>query len=120
MRGASALFVVAEERKARHLVGKGADQRKRRLVVDIARKVQIKVIFEVAAGNRARLDLRQVQPVQRKALERAVQGARRVRQRKAQADLVRVVGQHGLARDDDEARAVVVGVLDVGGDHSSP
>ena len=43
-----------------------------------------------------------------------------MRQRKAQADLVRVVGQHGLARDDDEARAVVVGVLDVGGDHLQP
>ena len=44
------------------------------------------------------------------------QRARGVRQREAQADLFRVFGQNGFTRNDDEARAVVIGILNIGGD----
>lgn len=112
----SAFFVVSEEREAGHLVGEGADERKCLHIVNIPGEIEVEVILEIALRDGAGFDFCEVQAEQSETLQRMAQRARSVRQREAQADLFRVFGQNGFTRNDDEARAVVIGILDIGGD----
>jgi len=112
----SAFFVVSEEREAGHLVGEGADERKCLHVVNIPGEIEVEVILEIALRDGAGFDFCEVQAEQSETLQRMAQRARGVRQREAQADLFRVFGQNGFTRNDDEARAVVIGILNIGGD----
>ena len=84
--------------------------------MNIPGEIEVEVILEIALRDGAGFDFCEVQAEQSETLQRMAQRARGVRQREAQADLFRVFGQNGFTRNDADARAVVIGILNIGGD----